>query len=163
MSATDDLLANNRRFADSFDQGEAPGRPARGVAVVACMDARLDPAAALGLQPGDAHVIRNAGGSVTDDAIRSLLVSQRLLGTREVVLIHHTGCGMTSFSETALKDEIEAETGVRPAFALETFDDVEADVRASMARVRSSPFLPHRDAVRGFVYDVATGALREVT
>lgn len=162
MSATDDLLANNRRFAAAFDGAGAPGRPARGVVVIACMDARLDPAAALGLEPGDAHVIRNAGGSVTDDTIRSLVVSQRLLGTREVVLIHHTECGMASFRSDEMKDAVEADTGVRPPFDFETFTDTDADVRESMTRIRESPFVPYRKSVRGFVYDVGSGVLREV-
>jgi len=161
VSATDGLVANNGAYAARFTKGKLPGRPATGVAVLACMDARLDPARALGLEEGDAHVIRNAGGVVTDDAIRSLLISQRLLGTTEIVLIHHTGCGMTTFSDDAVKDDIEAETGVRPGFALEAFADIDADLRESIARVKASPFLK-ADAVRGFVYSVETGLLREV-
>ena len=162
MSQTDDLIGNNRRYADSFAT-EPPGKPARGVAVVACMDARMDVYALLGLAPGEAHVFRNAGGAVTEDALRSLTVSQRHLGTTEVILIHHTRCGMQTFTDEAFKADIEADTGMRPAWASEAFADLDSDVRQSVARVRASPFLPHRDAVRGFVYDVGTGLLREVT
>ena len=163
MSATDQLLENNRSYAASFDPGEVPLAPARGVAVVACMDARLHVNSILGLEVGDAHVIRNAGGAVTDDAIRSLLISQRLLGTREVVLIHHTDCGMLTFTDDGVKAQVQADTGIRPAFALEAFADLDEDVRQSIARIKTSPLIPHRDSVRGFVYDVQTGALREVT
>ncbi|MDQ6847153.1 MAG: carbonic anhydrase [Candidatus Dormibacteraeota bacterium] len=162
MSATDALLANNRAYATTFDKGATPLAPGRGVAVVACMDARLHIKDILGLDVGDAHIIRNAGGAVTDDAIRSLLISQRLLGTREVMLIHHTDCGMLTFTDDGVRAQIEADTGIRPAFALEAFRDVDEDVRQSIARVMASPFLPHRDNVRGFVYDVHTGLLREV-
>ncbi|MHB8717736.1 MAG: beta-class carbonic anhydrase [Candidatus Dormibacteria bacterium] len=162
MSATDELLANNRGHVAAFGGGALPSRPARAVAVVTCMDARLDPAAVLGLRPGDAHVIRNAGGVVTDDVIRSLVISQRLLGTREVILIHHTDCGMLSFRDDDLEAEIEADTGIRPPFAMEAFADLDADVRQSIARVVASPFVPLGDRVRGFVYDVHSGALREV-
>ncbi|HEU5003408.1 MAG TPA: carbonic anhydrase [Actinomycetota bacterium] len=162
MSPIDDLLRNNDAFARTFGAPGAPGRPARGLAVVACMDARLDVYRILGLQEGDAHVIRNAGGAVTEDAIRSLVISQRLLGTREIVLIHHTDCGMLGFRDDELKDAIAAETGIRPPFALESFVDLEADVRQSIARIRACPFLPHADA-RGFIYDVGTGRLAEVT
>jgi carbonic anhydrase len=133
------------------------------VAVLACMDARLDPARALGLEEGDAHVIRNAGGVVSEDAVRSLIVSQRLLGTEEIALIHHTDCGMLTFTDAEVKDAIEAEVGIRPSFALEAFADVDADVRQSIARIRANPLIPHTDAVRGFVYEVETGRLREVT
>ena len=161
MPAIDDLIANNRRYAESFGAG-APGRPSRGVAVVACMDARMDVYALLGLAPGEAHVIRNAGGAVTEDALRSLTVSQRHLGTTEVMLIHHSQCGMQTFTDDSLKAEIVADTGIRPSWATEAFADVDDDVRQSVARVRACPFLPHRDVVRGFVYDVGTGSLREV-
>jgi carbonic anhydrase len=161
MSATDDLTANNLRYAGSF-QAEPPGRPSRAVAVVACMDARMDVYALLGLAPGEAHVIRNAGGAVTEDVLRSLTVSQRHLGTAEVMLIHHTRCGMQAFTDDSFKSEIVADTGIKPAWATEAFTDVDADVLQSIARVRACPFLPHTSGVRGFVYDVATGLLREV-
>ncbi|HSP65819.1 MAG TPA: carbonic anhydrase [Candidatus Deferrimicrobium sp.] len=163
MSATDALLSNNRSYAATFVSGAAPPSPGRGVAVVACMDARLHVSAILGLEVGDAHVIRNAGGVVTDDVIRSLLISQRLLGTREVILIHHTGCGMLTFTDDALLAQVQADTGVRPPFALEAFTDVDEAVRQSIARIQSSPLLPHRESVRGFVYDLGSGALREVS
>ncbi len=162
MSVTDDLLRNNEEYARGFDKGDLPVPPAKGVAVVACMDARLNVYGMLGLQEGDAHVIRNAGGVITDDEIRSLVISQRLLGTREIVLIHHTDCGMLTFTDDAVKDQIQADTGIRPEFALEAFSDLEGDVRQSMARIQASPFIPHKDAVRGFVYEVETGRLREV-
>ncbi len=162
MSATDDLLENNRAYAARFDAGDVPLPPARHVAVVACMDARLHVNAILGLRVGDAHVIRNAGGAVTDDTIRSLLISQRLLGTEEIILIHHTDCGMLTFSDDAVKAEVQRETGIRPTFALEAFSDLDEDVRQSIARVVASPLIPRKDSVRGFVYDVHTGALREV-
>src|SRR5689334_207399 len=161
MSATDELLANNQRYADGFT-GPLPMPPAKGVAVVACMDARLNLYALLGLEEGQAHVIRNAGGAVTDDGIRSLAISQRLLGTREIVLIHHTDCGMLTFTDDQVKAQIEADTGIRPPFALEAFPDPDQDVRQSVARIQASPFIPHKDQVRGFVYDVATGRLNEV-
>jgi carbonic anhydrase len=162
MSATDDLLRNNERYAGSFSKGSLPRPPAKGLAVVSCMDARLDLHDLLGLEEGDAHVIRNAGGVITEDVIRSLVISQRLLRTREIVLIHHTECGMLTFSDDALKRDIEAETGIRPPFTFEAFPDVDDDVRQSIARVRTNPFIPHRHEVRGFVYDVRTGRLREV-
>jgi carbonic anhydrase len=162
MSATDDLIASNRQYASSLG-AEPPARPSRGVAVVACMDARMDVYALLGLAPGEAHVIRNAGGAVTEDALRSLTVSQRHLGTTEIILIHHTKCGMQTFTDDGFKAEIMAETGIKPAWATEAFTDVDAEVRQSMARVRACPFLPHAEAVRGFVYDVSTGLLREVS
>jgi carbonic anhydrase len=162
MSATDDLLANAQRYADLFDKGSLPMPPAKHVAVVACMDARLNTTGLLGLLEGDAHVIRNAGGVVTDDVVRSLAISQRLLGTREIVLVHHTDCGMLTFKDDEVKAQIEADTGLRPQFALEAFPDVEADVRQSMARIQASPFIPHKDQVRGFVYDVTSGRLNEV-
>jgi carbonic anhydrase len=161
MSATDDLLASNQRYADTFS-GPLPVPPARGVAVVACMDARLNVYALAGLAEGEAHVIRNAGGVVTDDVIRSLAISQRLLGTREIMLIHHTECGMLTFTDDEFKAAIQEETGIKPPWAAEAFGDLDADVRQSIARVKASPFVPHRDAVRGFVFDVATGKLGEV-
>jgi carbonic anhydrase len=163
MTVTDEMLRANRDYAAAFDKGGLPMPPARRVAVVACMDARLRPFAMLGLTEGDAHVIRNAGGVVSDDVVRSLAISQRLLGTREIVLIHHTDCGMLTFRDDELKAQIEADTGLRPPFALEAFGDLDADVRQSLRRVRSSPYIPHRDQVRGFVYEVETGRLREVT
>ena len=163
MSVTDELLQNNARYADSFDKGDLPLPPARGLAVVACMDARLDTHKLLGLDEGDAHVIRNAGGVVSDDAIRSLVISQRLLGTREVVIIQHTDCGMLTFRDDDVKDAIEADTGLRPSFAMEAFGDLEENVRQSIRRVRANPFIPAKDSVRGFVYDCATGRLNEVT
>ncbi len=162
MSAIDDLLANNTRYAERFDKGNLPAPPGLGVAVVACMDARLDTHSFLGIGEGDAHVIRNAGGVVTDDAIRSLTISQRLLGTTSIMLIHHTDCGMLTFREDDVKDAIMADTGLRPAFALEAFADLEGDVRQSKARILASPFLPNKDDVRGFVYDCATGKLNEI-
>ncbi len=162
MSTTDELLANNETYASSFSNGHLAAPPARKVAVVACMDARLNVYGILGLNEGDAHVIRNAGGVVTDDAIRSLAISQRLLGTEEIVLIHHTGCGMLTFSDDDFKQSIEQDTGIRPPWAAEAFGDLDADVRQSIARIKASPFLPHRDGVRGFVYEVETGRLREV-
>lgn len=163
MTAIDDALASNARYADSFDKGSLPLPPARKLAVVACMDARLDVHRIMGLNEGDAHVIRNAGGVVSDDAIRSIMISQRLLGTREIALIHHTDCGMLTFRDDEVKDAIEADTGLRPAFALEAFGDLERDVRQSISRIRSSPFIPHKDQVRGFVYDCAAGRLNEVS
>ncbi len=163
MSTTDELLANNERYAASFDRGGLPLPPARKVAVVACMDARLDVHAILGLDIGDAHVIRNAGGVVTDDEIRSLAISQRLLGTEEIVLIHHTDCGMLTFGDDEFRRSIQDETGIKPEWAAESFDDLDADVRQSIGRIKASPFVPHTDAVRGFVYDVTTGRLREVS
>jgi carbonic anhydrase len=163
MSATDDLLRNNEGYAESFDRGDLPLPPAKGVAVVACMDARLNVYGMLGLQEGDAHVIRNAGGVITDDEIRSLAISQRLLGTQEIILIHHTDCGMLTFSDDELKGQIQEEVGIKPEFAMEAFSDLEGDVRQSIARIQASPFIPNKDSVRGFVYEVETGRLREVT
>src|SRR3984893_5777066 len=162
MSVTDELLKNNEQYAASFDKGNTPLPPARAVAVVACMDARLHVSAILGLEVGDAHIIRNAGGVVTDDAIRSLVISQRLLGTKEIILIHHSDCGMVTFSDDAVKAQIKEDTGIRPPFSLEAFPDAADDVRQSIARVKASPFIPHRENVRGFVYDVSTGRLNEV-
>ena len=162
MSVTDELLKNNESYARGFDKGQLPLPPARKLAVVACMDARLHVSKILGLKEGDAHVIRNAGGAVTDDVIRSLAISQRLLGTEEVVLIHHTDCGMLTFKDDEVKGQIERETGIRPPFALEAFSDLEDDVRQSTARIKASPFVPRKGSVRGFVYDVRSGLLREV-
>jgi carbonic anhydrase len=161
MSVTDQLLENNEKYAAGFT-GPLPLPPARHVAVLACMDARLDVHDLLGLEEGDAHVIRNAGGVATDDAIRSLAISQRLLGTREIVLIHHTDCGMLTFTDDEFKAGIEQETGLKPAWSAEAFSDVSDDVRQSIRRITSNPFVPHRDQVRGFVFDVATGRLEEV-
>ena len=163
MSVTDDLLRNNEEYASSFDKGDLPLPPAKGVAVVACMDARLDVHKMLGLEEGDAHVIRNAGGVITDDEIRSLAISQRLLGTREIVLIHHTDCGMLTFSDDELKRQIQEDVGIKPHFSMEAFSDLDEDVRQSIARIKASPFVPNKDSVRGFVYEVETGRLREVT
>jgi len=163
MSVTDELLQNNAAYAENFDKGELPLPPARGVAVVACMDARLNVYGMLGLQEGDAHIIRNAGGVITDDEIRSLTISQRLLGTREIILIHHTDCGMLTFTDDELRQQIHEEAGIKPHFSMESFSDLEEDVRQSIARIRNSPFIPNKDSVRGFVYEVETGRLREVT
>ena len=163
MTQTDDLFANNAAYAATFAAGDRPRTPARRAAIVACMDARLNVYGALGLSEGDCHVIRNAGGVVTDDAIRSLAISQRLLGTEEIILIHHTGCGMLSFRDDDFRALIEQETGIRPPWAAEAFADLEQDVRQSIARVRASPFIPRKDSVRGFVYEVETGRLREIT
>jgi carbonic anhydrase len=162
MSVTDDLLQNNERYAQSFDKGDLPLPPGKGVAVVACMDARLNVYGMLGLQEGDAHVIRNAGGVITDDEIRSLAISQRLLGTREIILIHHTDCGMLTFSDDELKQQIQNDVGIKPHFPMESFSDLEEDVRQSIARIQASPFVLHKDSVRGFIYEVETGRLREV-
>ncbi|MYH67902.1 MAG: carbonic anhydrase [Dehalococcoidia bacterium] len=162
MATIDDLLKSNAGYAASFDAGDAPVPPALGLAVIACMDARLDTHALLGIGVGDAHVIRNAGGVVTDDAIRSLTISQRLLGTTSIMLIHHTDCGMLTFRDDDVKDAIEAETGIRPSFAMEAFPDLDGDVRQSIARIKASPFVPNKDDIRGFVYDCATGKLSEV-
>jgi carbonic anhydrase len=161
MSVTDELLANNGRYAAAFGGG-LPLPPSRHVAVVACMDARLNVYAILGLGEGEAHVIRNAGGVVTDDEIRSLAISQRLLGTNEIILIHHTDCGMLTFTDDDFKARLQQETGIKPAWAVETFTDLDEDVRQSIARIRASPFIPHQDSVRGFVFDVGSGKLREV-
>jgi carbonic anhydrase len=163
MTVTDELLRNNAEFASSFAAGDLPMPPGKGLAVVACMDARLNVYALLGLREGEAHVIRNAGGVVTEDVIRSLAISQRLLGTKEIVLVHHTDCGMLTFTDDQVKADIESDTGLRPHFALEAFSDLEADIRQSIARIKASPFVPNRDSIRGFVYDVRTGALEEVT
>lgn len=162
MSVTDELLENNKAYAAGFS-GPLPLPPAKHVAVLACMDARLNVYAALGLNEGEAHVIRNAGGVVTEDEIRSLAISQRLLGTKEIILIHHTDCGMVTFTDADFKASIEAETGIRPAWAAEAFPDAAEDVKQSIQRIQASPFIPHKDSVRGFVFDVATGKLEEVT
>jgi carbonic anhydrase len=163
MSVTDELLRNNAAYAETFDKGDLPMPPAKHIAIVTCMDARLSPYVMLGLKEGDAHVIRNAGGVITDDEIRSLAISQRLLGTREIVLIHHTDCGMLTFSDDELKQQIQEDVGVKPHFSMESFTDLEEDVRQSIARVRNSPFIPNKDSVRGFIYEVETGRLREVS
>jgi len=162
MSATDELLANNSKYARTYP-AEPPGRPTRSVAVVACMDARMDVYALLGLTPGEAHVVRKHGGEVTEDVLRSLTISQHELGTTEIILIHHTKCGMQTFTNKEFKHELEAETGHKPHWATLAFTDVDADMRKSLARVRACPFLRHTDQVRGFVFDVADGSLREVT
>jgi carbonic anhydrase len=162
VSTTDELVANNEAYASSFSHGDLAAPPARKAAVVACMDARLNVYGILGLNEGDAHVIRNAGGVVTDDAIRSLAISQRLLGTEEIILIHHTGCGMLTFADDDFRQSIEQDTGIRPPWAAEAFGDLDGDVRQSIARITASPFIPRKDAVRGFVYEVETGRLREV-
>jgi carbonic anhydrase len=163
MSATDDVLSNNAEYAEHFANGDLPAPPARKLVVVTCMDARIDVHAVLGLRDGDAHVLRNAGGVVTDDTIRSLVISQRALGTDAVALIHHTRCGMLGVDEDEFKQQLEDETGQRPEWPLGGFSDVDEDVRESMARVRESPFVGKKDQVRGFVYDVETGRLREVS
>ncbi|TYK52710.1 beta-class carbonic anhydrase [Actinomadura decatromicini] len=162
MSVTDELLANAERYAAEHDKGDLPLPPAKGVAVLACMDARLNPYGLLGLSEGDAHVIRNAGGVVTADERRSLAISQRLLGTTEIILIHHTDCGMLTFTDDGFRQQIQEETGVKPDWAAEAFDDLDTDVRQSIARIKADRFIPHTDQVRGFVYDVKTGRLREV-
>ena len=161
MSVTDQYLENNKKYAANF-QGPLPLPPKNQIAVVACMDARLNVFAALGIQEGESHVIRNAGGVVTDDEIRSLAISQRLLGTKEIILIHHTDCGMLTFSDDGFKKTIQEETGIKPEWAAEAFSDLDEDVRQSVARIKQSPFIPHTDQVRGFVFDVATGLLNEV-
>jgi carbonic anhydrase len=161
VSVTDDLLANNSRYAETFS-GPLPLPPAKHVAVVACMDARLDVYRILGLNEGEAHVIRNAGGVVTDDEIRSLTISQRLLGTQEIILIHHTDCGMLTFTDDDFKKSIQDETGVKPSWSAEAFPDLDEDVRQSIARIKASPFVPHKDQIRGFVFDITKGKLNEV-
>lgn len=161
MSVTDEYLANNAEYAKSFS-GPLPLPPSRNIAVLACMDARLDVYGILGLGEGESHVIRNAGGVVTSDEIRSLAISQRLLGTKEIILIHHTDCGMLTFTDDDFKEGIRAEVGQKPEWAAEAFSDLDTDVRQSIARIKNSPYIPHRDQVRGFVFDVATGLLREV-
>ena len=163
MSFTDQLLEHNDDHARDFSTGDLPMPPGKNVAVVACMDARLNVYAILGLNAGEAHVIRNAGGVVTDDVIRSLLISQRLLGTREIVLIHHTDCGMLTFKDDDVKAAVQSDTGLKPPFALEAFGDLDTDVRQSIARIKASSFVPNKDSIRGFVFDVATGRLNEVS
>ncbi len=163
MSTTDELLLNNESYASGFDKGDLSLPPAKKVAVVACMDARLLPSRVLGLEEGDAHVIRNAGGVITDDEIRSLSISQHLLGTEEIILIHHTDCGMLTFTEDQFAERLEASAGQRPSWSAETFEHLDENVRASIAKVRDSPFVPHKESIRGFVYEVETGRLREVS
>jgi carbonic anhydrase len=163
VSVIDELLENARQYAAGFTQRDLPGAPAKRVAILACMDSRLNPYGLLGLSEGDAHVIRNAGGVVTSDELRSLAISQRLLGTTEIMLIHHTGCGMLTITEEEFFSDIEAETGTRPSWAAEAFTDLDADLRENIARIRAEPAIPHSDAVRGFVYDVTDGSLREVS
>jgi carbonic anhydrase len=162
MSVTDDLLRNNEEYASRFDKADLPMPPGKKVAVVACMDARLNPQAVLGLREGDAHVIRNAGGVVTDYAIRSLAISQRLLGTEEIILIHHTDCGMLTFTDDDFRRQVQDDTGVKPPWAAEAFPALDEDVRQSIARIEASPFVPRKDHIRGFIYDVHDGSLREV-
>lgn len=162
MSVTDELLRNNEEYASTFDKGDLPMPPGKQIAVVTCMDARLSPYVMLGLHEGEAHVIRNAGGVITDDEIRSLVISQRLLGTREIMLIQHTDCGMLTFSDDELKQQIHEEVGMKPHFAMESFSDLDENLRQSIARIKSSPFIPNKESVRGFVYEVETGRLREV-
>ncbi len=162
MSQTEQLLRNNEAYTKSFKKGSLPLPPSRKVAVLACMDARLDVHKILGLEEGEAHVIRNAGGVATDDAIRSLVISQRLLGTQEIILIHHTDCGMLTFTDDDVKKKIQSETGIRPQFALEAFPNLEEDVRQSIGRIKASPFIPRKDRIRGFVYDIKTARLREI-
>jgi len=161
MSVTDEYLRNNAAYAEQF-AGPLPMPPSRQIAVVACMDARLNVYGILGLREGESHVIRNAGGVVTEDEIRSLAISQRLLGTTEIILIHHTDCGMLTFTDDAFKRAIQEETGIKPPWAAESFTDLSEDVRQSIGRIKASPFIPHKDRVRGFVFDVATGKLNEV-
>ena len=163
MSTIDELVRNSGSYSESFEGSDLPLPPAKRVAIVACMDARLNPHALLGLREGDAHVIRNAGGVITDDEIRSLSISQRLLGTEEIMLIHHTDCGMLTFSDDEFRRQVERDTGIKPEWVAEAFDDLEADVRQSIARIKASPFIPKKDTVRGFVYEVETGRLREVS
>jgi carbonic anhydrase len=163
MSVIDELVQNAESYAESFEKSDLPLPPAKKVAIVACMDARLNPYGLLGLNEGDAHVIRNAGGVVTDDEIRSLSISQRLLGTQEIMLIHHSDCGMLTFSDDDFRQQVQKETGIKPEWAAEAFPDLDEDVRQSIARIKASPFIPNKDNVRGFVYEVETGRLREVT
>jgi len=163
VSVIDELVQNADSYTESFERGDLPMPPAKRVAVVACMDARLNPYGLLGLQEGDAHVIRNAGGVITDDEIRSLAISQRLLGTEEIMLIHHTDCGMLTFKDDEFRRQVQDDTGVKPEWAAEAFDDLDDDVRQSIARIKASPFIPRKDEVRGFVYEVESGRLREVT
>jgi carbonic anhydrase len=161
MTVTDEFVEANKAYQEGFN-GPLPLPPARKVAVVACMDARLDPAKVLGINEGDAHVIRNAGGVVTEDALRSLAISQRLLGTEEIVLVHHTDCGMVTFTDDGFRQDIEKDTGIRPTWAAEAFPDAAEDVKQGINRIKANPFIPKTDNVRGFVFDVATGAIDEV-
>jgi carbonic anhydrase len=163
MPTIDELVDNAQAYAQTFDRGELPLPPAKRIAIVACMDARLNPYGLLGLQEGDAHVIRNAGGVITDDEIRSLAISQRLLGTEEIMLIHHTDCGMLTFADDDFRRQVQEDTGIKPEWPAETFSDLDEDVRQSIARIKASPFIPRKDQIRGFVYDVHDGRLREVT
>ena len=163
MSITDELLRNNETYAVTFDKGDLPMPPGKRVAVVACIDARLNVYGMLGLKEGDAHVIRNAGGVITNDEIRSLMISQLLLGTREIILIHHTDCGMLTITDDELRAQIQQEVGIKPEFAIEAFTDLEEDVRQSIRRIQASPFIPYKDSVRGFIYEVETGRLREIS
>ena len=163
MSVTDELLRNNEEYASTFDKGDLPMPPGKQIAIVTCMDARLSPYVMLGLEEGEAHVIRNAGGVITDDEIRSLVISQRLLGTQEIMLIQHTDCGMLTFSDDEVKQQIQDDVGIKPHFSLESFSDLDENVRQSIARIMSSPFVPNKESVRGFVYEVETGRLREIT
>jgi carbonic anhydrase len=163
MTATDDLLANNEKYATSFDGGDLAAAPARKLAVIACMDARLNLYGILGLREGDAHIIRNAGGVITDDEIRSLAISQRLLGTEEIIVIQHTDCGMLTFTDDEFRQSIQDDTGIKPPWAAEAFSDLDSNVRQSVARITASPFVPRKESVRGFVYEVETGRLREVS
>ena len=162
MSVTDELLENAERYASGFDKGELPLPPGRRIAIVACMDARLNPYGLLGLSEGEAHVIRNAGGVITEDGIRSLAISQRLLGTEEIMLIHHTDCGMLTFTDDDFKRQVQEDVGIKPQWAAECFENLEEDVRQSIARIKASPFIPRKDQVRGFIYEVESGRLREV-
>ena len=163
MTVIDELVQNASAYGDSFDSGDLPLPPAKRIAIVACMDARLNPYGLLGLREGDAHVIRNAGGVITDDEIRSLAISQRLLGTEEIMLIHHTDCGMLTFGDDEFRRQVQDDTGIKPEWPAEAFGDLEEDVRQSIARIKASPFIPNKDHVRGFVYEVETGRLREVS
>ena len=163
MTVIDELVQNASAYSDSFENGELPLPPAKRVAIVACMDARLNPYGLLGLREGDAHVIRNAGGVITDDEIRSLAISQRLLGTEEIMLIHHTDCGMLTFGDDEFRRQVQDDTGIKPEWPAEAFSDLEEDVRQSIARIKASPFIPNKEHVRGFVYEVETGRLREVS
>lgn|SRR5487761_1523913 len=161
MSRTDEFVANNARYAAGYERTGPRLSAAAQVAVLACMDARLDPVQVLGLEEGQAHVIRNAGGVASEDAIRSLVISQRLLGTREIILLHHTDCGMETFTDDEVKDEILSDTGLRPSFALESFPKAEEDVKQTADRIKASPFVPHK-VIRGFLFEVETGRLREI-
>ena len=162
MNSIEDCLKNNENYAEAFSSGSLSTPPQKRLAIVTCMDARIETGSALGIKEGDAHIIRNAGGVVTDDVIRSLIISQRLLQTREIMVLHHSGCGMLTFTDQSLKDSLEEETGIRPSFSIETFSNLEDDVRQSIARIQSSPFIPHKENIRGFIYKVETGRIHEV-